>query len=128
MRVAVAVIVDELQHLLITQRPFHVAHGGCWEFPGGKLEVDESPECALIREVREEVGLEVVQHQYLGTIKHQYPDKSVQLEVFLVTKFRGTASCREGQLDIQWIKLSALNSKEFPEANHKVIAIINEYL
>lgn len=124
MQVAVAIIVDEQQQILITQRPLHAPHGGYWEFPGGKLEADELPESALIREVSEEVGLDVLTHQYLGTVNHQYSDKSVQLIIFLVTQFSGIPRCVEGQLAMKWVKQDELNPDEFPEANREVIALI----
>lgn len=123
-QVAVAVIVDEEQRILITQRPLHAPHGGCWEFPGGKLEINELPEHALIREVREEVGLEVQDYRFLGEVNHQYSDKSVQLLIFLVTEFLGKPQCIEGQLAMQWVKHNELNPDLFPEANRHVIALI----
>ncbi|MGL5741622.1 MAG: NUDIX domain-containing protein [Legionella sp.] len=64
--VAVSVILDAQQRILITQRPLHVPHGGCWEFPGGKVEQYELAHAALIREIQEEVGLEVHEYQLLG--------------------------------------------------------------
>ncbi|EHL29064.1 Mutator protein MutT [Legionella drancourtii LLAP12] len=123
-RVAVAIIVDAEQRILITQRPHHVPHGGRWEFPGGKLETNELAEHALIREIREEVGLEVLKYEFLGEVNHQYSDKSVQLLIFLVTQFSGTPLCVEGQLAMKWIKQEALNPDDFPEANREVIALI----
>ncbi len=126
--VAVAVIVNEQQRILITQRPFNVPHGGCWEFPGGKLEAGEPPGTALIREIKEEVGLDILQYKLLSEINHQYSDKEVKLIIFLVEQFSGTPSCLEGQLDMKWVYQHELNPKHFPEANHKVIAMIQNYL
>jgi 8-oxo-dGTP diphosphatase len=123
-RVAVAIIVDEDRRILITQRPLHSSHGGFWEFPGGKLEHHELPEHALIREVKEEVGLQVLNYRYLGEVNHAYSDKSVQLLIFLVTEFSGTPLCAEGQLALTWKKQSELNPNHFPEANREVIALI----
>lgn len=124
MKVAVALITDEQNRILITQRPYHVPHGGCWEFPGGKLEASELAEQALVREIREEVGLIVTKHQFLGEISHQYSDKSVQLIVFLVTEFSGTASCLEGQLNLKWCEIDSLDPQDFPEANHAIFELI----
>ena len=124
MKVAVAIITDKEQRFLIAQRPLHVPQGGFWEFPGGKLEPNESAEQALVREIREELGLEVKQCQFLGEIKHQYPDKQVQLIVFHVTEFSGTASCLEGQLAIKWIDKELLNPNDFPEANCAIFKLI----
>ncbi|MGC1182843.1 8-oxo-dGTP diphosphatase MutT [Legionella sp.] len=124
MKVAVAVIVDTQQRILITQRPLHAPHGGCWEFPGGKLEDNELPEQALIREVREEVGLEVLSYQFLGEVNHQYSDNSVQLFIFCVSQFSGSPLCIEGQLAMKWVSQKELNPADFPKANREVIALI----
>ncbi len=124
-KVAVAIITDHEQRVLIAQRPLHVPQGGLWEFPGGKLEADESAEQALIREIREEIGLEVMQCDLLGEIEHQYPGKLVHLIVFHVSKFFGTASCREGQLGIKWIDKDLLNPKDFPEANCAIFKLLS---
>lgn len=128
MKVAVAIITDEQQRILITQRPLHVPHGGFWEFPGGKLEAGELPEHALIREIREEVGLQVIRYRYLGIIDHEYPGKSIQLIIFHVIEFSGKPSCLEGQLDIKWMKREDLHLFDFPEANRRVLDLLTESL
>lgn len=125
MNVAIAVIVDSAQRVLLTQRPWHVPHGGFWEFPGGKIEPDESSEAALIREVDEEVGLKVEHPEILGQIHHVYPDKEVTLIIFRVTQFKGKPRCLEGQLAMKWIHQNELDPREFPEANREVIAMIH---
>lgn len=126
MKVAVAVIIDQQQRLLITQRPTNKSHGGFWEFPGGKLEEGEEPQQALKREILEEVGLEVVESQFLTEINHTYDTKKVTLLVFLVTDFNGTAYCREGQMDLRWIKRSEWEDYQFPEANQQIIALLEK--
>nr|MBN5935274.1 8-oxo-dGTP diphosphatase MutT [Legionella anisa] len=128
MSVAVAVIVDEQQRILITQRPFHLPHGGFWEFPGGKLEVNEPPEAALIREIKEEIGIEVQHYKLLGEVKHQYSDKSVKLIIFLVSQYIGEPLCLEGQLAMKWVYQHELISEHFPEANREVIAMVQNHL
>lgn len=124
MRVAVAVIRDDQQRLLITQRPVHASHGGYWEFPGGKLEHGELPEQALKREILEEVGLQIQESHYLGEITHQYTDKTVTLIIFLVTQFTGQAFCREGQMDLRWIEQGEWTHYQFPEANREIFTLI----
>ncbi|MFJ1267539.1 8-oxo-dGTP diphosphatase MutT [Legionella lytica] len=124
MKVAVAIIVDEQQRILVTQRPLHASHGGYWEFPGGKLEANELAEQALIREIKEEVGLDVLNHEFLGEVHHQYAKRSVQLLIFLVTQFSGNPICIEGQLAMKWIRQDELNPNEFPEANREVMQLI----
>lgn len=123
-KVAVAIIIDEQQRILVTQRPLHASHGGYWEFPGGKLEANELAEQALIREIKEEVGLDVLKHEFLGEVHHQYAERSVQLFIFLVTQFSGSPTCIEGQLAMKWIHQNELNPDEFPEANREVMQLI----
>lgn len=120
MKVAVAIIRDELSRILITQRPWTATHGGSWEFPGGKLEANELAHEALIREIKEEVGLEVDRYSFLGQINHSYEDKLVQLSVFQVTGFRGTPSCLAEQLSMKWMEKKDLNPEEFPKANRGI--------
>ena len=80
--VAVGVIVDANQHILIALRPDNVHQGGLWEFPGGKVERNETVESALDRELFEELGLRVVSCEQLVKIQHDYTDKSVLLDVW----------------------------------------------
>lgn len=124
MKVAVAVITNAEQHVLVTQRPFHVPHGGCWEFPGGKVEDSETAESALVREIKEEISIDVIQYHFLGTVEHQYADKRVQLIVFHVSQFSGNPSCCEGQLDMKWVDKAHLDVNEFPEANRKIFDLL----
>lgn len=125
MKVAVGLIFDDHQRLLITQRPLDAPHGGFWEFPGGKLDENETPEQALIREIKEEVNLDVKEYHYLGRIHHDYPKHSVCLLIFKVTRYSGIPRCNEGQLDMKWTHKDELSDKNFPEANHQIIQLLN---
>ena len=123
--VAVAVILDEHQRILITRRPWDKSHGGDWEFPGGKLEANEDPQAALFREVQEEIGLQVVASEYLGDVNYEYsPELQVHLIVFIVTYFLGTPVCRENQLDLRWVEYDVLSEYQFPEANQLIIQLV----
>ena len=124
MKVAVALVLNEAQDMLITRRAAHASHAGLWEFPGGKLEKDELASTALIRELKEEVGIEVLNYQYLGSVSHDYETGRVELLIFLVDQFLGEASCCELQTDLRWISLDKLNDYEFPKANHEIIELI----
>ncbi len=124
MKVAVAVITDANAHVLITRRSPHAPHGGMlWEFPGGKLELDETPEAALIREVKEEIGLDVIQYNFLGEVNHAYNKHSVSLLVYHVSDFRGEAHCCETQMDLRWVAFENIQDFEFPAANSQIIAL-----
>lgn len=124
MRVAVAVIVDKHERILITRRAKHAPHaGGMWEFPGGKLEQDEAAIVALVREVKEEVGLDVHGSDFLGEIKHTYAHHSVVLLVYCVRAFSGVATTLEKQMDLRWVHVDRLQDFEFPEANQQIIEL-----
>ena len=124
MKVAVAVIFDGAGQILITRRPLKASHGGFWEFPGGKLEENESPLSALKREISEEVGLEIFDAEFLTNISHTYDKKHVELFVYCVYKFEGSAVCRESQMDLRWVDLADMASFQFPEANEQIIDLL----
>ena len=127
MRVAVGIITDSNQNILITRRPLHVSHGGFWEFPGGKLEENEDPADALIREIKEEVGLQVLGCHYLGEINHTYDQNAVSLLVYHVDEHKGEAACLENQMDLRWVEVEKLSDFQFPAANDFIIKMINEF-
>src|SRR5690606_2046034 len=94
--------------------------GGLWEFPGGKLEDGEQRFDGLVRELREELGITVSHARPLLDIRHDYPDKSVRLDVWLVTGFDGEAHGAEGQ-PVRWVTAAGLDEYEFPAANAPVV-------
>lgn len=104
-------------------RPAHSAHGGLWEFPGGKLESRERPIDGLARELAEELGIHIESATPLITVRHQYPKNIVELLVFEVRAWRGDAHGREGQ-HIEWVAASSLASRQFPEANLPVTTAV----
>ena len=112
-----AVITDAQKRVLITKRAHSDTHGGCWEFPGGKLEAGETPDLALMRELREELGIGVVKHCFLTEITHHYDHQSVVLMVYRVTDFVGEPACLEQQQDLRWVSPTALQDYAFPAAN-----------
>ena len=126
MRVAVAVITDTEQRILITRRSLQAPHGGLWEFPGGKLETDELASEALHRELKEEVGIDVKAYDYLGEISHSYQDKKISLLVYHVHSYQGEAACYEAQIGIRWVALGDLNFFQFPPANVEIIEMIRQ--
>lgn len=117
--VAVGVIISD-QHVFLTKRHAEAHQGGKWEFPGGKVENDESVYQALARELKEEVSIDVLACQPFLLIEHDYSDKKVKLEIFLVDQFLGQPSALEGNEE-QWCKLSELDRLEFPDANTEIV-------
>jgi 8-oxo-dGTP diphosphatase len=118
-QVAVGVIYSNEQFFL-TKRLDHVHQGGKWEFPGGKVETDETIGQALQRELKEEINIDILACQPLLTIDHDYGDKHVCLSVFLVDNFLGEPSAQEGQKE-GWFSLSELEKLDFPHANKTTI-------
>lgn len=120
LQVAVAIIFNAEQQVLIARRHAHQHQGDRWEFPGGKREANETPFQALQREIEEEVGLQVHQAEPLMQIVHDYAELEVELDVWIVSEFSGEAIGREGQA-LEWCALVDLDNKEFPAANIEII-------
>jgi 8-oxo-dGTP diphosphatase len=120
LQVAVGVVKNPEGKILISLRHAELHQGGLWEFPGGKIEVSETAELALARELKEELNITVIAATPLITINHQYPDRYVQLNVFLVEQFSGEVKSLEGQ-PFKWVTPSELNQYVFPAANRPII-------
>ena len=107
--------------LLITQRHAHSHLGGCWEFPGGKREPGESFEQCLVREIREELGLEIVVGELFEQISHVYPEKSVLLRFFCCQILAGEPQPLDCAA-VKWIHKSDLAGHQFPAADAQLLA------
>ncbi|MCW5589419.1 MAG: 8-oxo-dGTP diphosphatase MutT [Legionellales bacterium] len=125
--VAIGVIFNSHRQVLVARRPQHVHLGGYWEFPGGKVEAGETVTAALIRELREELAIDIKTYQPFLTIAHTYSDREFMLDVWLITEFSGVAVGNEGQ-EIAWMHLPELLNKPFPEANQKIISTLLEWV
>lgn len=120
-QVHVAVGVIKKDDLIFIAKRHELQHqGGKWEFPGGKVEAGETVTQALARELNEEIGIDVQSSTPFLEIHHDYPDKSVHLDIHLVEEFDGQARHLEGQ-DHKWVAISDLNNYEFPAANIVII-------
>lgn len=123
--VAVGVVIRDSENAgreyFLTKRLQHVHQGGKWEFPGGKVESDETVAQALSRELNEEIAIEVMTCQPLITIKHNYTDKNVCLEVYMINNYIGEPTAQEGQGQ-GWFSIEQLETLAFPEANKAIIA------
>lgn len=121
--VAVGVISDGANKILVSRRAEHLHQGGLWEFPGGKVELGETVRTALQRELAEELAIEIATCEPLLTIAHDYKDKAVLLDVWWVDAFQGEPNGREGQ-PLRWVEISELRTLDFPAANAPIIAAI----
>ena len=118
--VAVAVVQDSNGRVLLAERPQGKASAGYWEFPGGKFEGTETAEHALVRELHEEVGVELDVACPWLTYEHEYPDKRVRLHFFRVLAWHGMPRGHEGQR-LSWEDPSALGVGPLLPANDWVL-------
>src|SRR5436309_817098 len=109
--------------LLITQRHADAHLGGLWEFPGGKREPNESFEECLARELREELGIEVIVGELLQTLTHAYPEKTVHLKFFLCA-VKEHEPRPLGCPALKWVSPCELNAHEFPAADARLLAML----
>jgi len=118
--VAAGVIKNQHGQILIALRDASLHQGGLWEFPGGKLEPGETAEQALIRELKEELDINTHAATPLITVRHNYPDRHVQLNVFLVENFSGVPKGCQGQ-PLKWVAPDELLKFSFPAANQPIV-------
>jgi 8-oxo-dGTP diphosphatase len=116
----VAAIIRSAAKILITRRFNDVHLPGYWEFPGGKVEQDETLEAALEREIREELGLKIHVDDEYFTIEHTYPSRTVRLHFFNCSVLEGEPKAL-GVADLCWVEASELGQFQFPPADEELI-------
>ena len=115
-----AALIFRAGKILITQRRVDSHLGGLWEFPGGKREPDETFELCLVREIREELGVEISVGKLFKEMTHTYPDKIVHLKFFICRLIHGKPQLL-GCAAIKWVGKSGLDDCEFPGADSKLL-------
>lgn len=123
----VGIIVNCDKQILVSQRPDHVHQGGLWEFPGGKIEINETAKQALYRELSEELGIKVLSAKLLKEINYDYADRRVVLHTWLVEDYQGFPIGLENQ-PIQWMAICDLYHLALPAASREIIKIIRNGL
>ena len=118
--VAVGILTDRFGRVLVTRRAPDAHQGGLWEFPGGKVEADETLLEALARELGEELGVLVETTEALMVLEHDYGDKRVRLDVHRVTRWSGEPRGLEGQ-PLAWQRPKHLLDWAFPAANRPIL-------
>jgi 8-oxo-dGTP diphosphatase len=121
---AVVGIIKRTDKILVAERPVGKSYSGYWEFPGGKIEENESDGDALHRELQEELGIEVISAYPGFSHLHTYPDKTVSLKIWLVTAFSGEPQSRENQT-LRWVTLQDISSLPMLEGNWAILKRIN---
>jgi 8-oxo-dGTP diphosphatase len=109
LHVLVGLIGDSRGRWLVNQRRPGTDLAGFWEFPGGKRHTDETPFDALRRELYEELGIDVLAAEPWLELVHDYPDKTVLLDVWRVLDYRGEVDAREGQA-LDWVAAARLTA------------------
>ena len=114
--VVAGVIRNENGKILITQRNLKKAQGGLWEFPGGKIEPNETKENAIIREIKEELDIDIQVESYLSEKMFNYPEKDINLIALECKKINGNIKLLEHE-DYRWVANSELKKFEFAPAD-----------
>ncbi|MBV8342907.1 MAG: (deoxy)nucleoside triphosphate pyrophosphohydrolase [Gammaproteobacteria bacterium] len=123
MLVVAAALYDASGRLLIAQRPPGKHLAGRWEFPGGKIAAGESELAALTRELREELGVEVLAARPFMRLEHVYPDRAVELSLWIVESFRGVPRSLDAQ-QLRWVAPDALATQDILEADRPFVAAL----
>ncbi len=127
--VAAVALVDADGRVLLARRPAGKAMAGLWEFPGGKVAGGETPEQALIRELREELGIDTEQSCLapLAFASHAYDDFHLLMPLYVCRIWHGTVLPREGQ-ELRWVRPARLRDFPMPPADAPLIPVLRDLL
>lgn len=125
-KIGVAVILNNQNEILIDRRPVNGLLGGLWEFPGGKVEENETIQECIKREIAEEIDIEIEVREHLITLDHAYTHFKVTLNVYVCRYLSGEPKPVECE-EIRWVKLEELEQYPFPKANSKIIEQLKIY-
>jgi 8-oxo-dGTP diphosphatase len=123
--VVAAALLDHREYVLLAQRPVGKTLAGLWEFPGGKVEIGESPEAALVRELKEELGVQVNIHDLKPTAfaSHAYDDFDLLMPLWRTRSWQGEPTAQEGQA-LAWCAISDLGQFPMPPADLPLISVL----
>ena len=127
--VVACALVDVDGRILLSQRPRHKSLGGLWEFPGGKVEPGESPEAALIRELREELGIETEEACLapLTFASHAYETFHLLMPLYICRRWQGAARPREEQV-LKWVQPQDMRDYPMPQADIPLLPFLIDLL
>ena len=127
--VSAVALVDADGRVLLARRPPGKPLAGLWEFPGGKVGENETPEAALIRELKEELGIDVAQSCLapFTFASHRYPDFDLLMPLYVCRRWEGTLSAMEGQ-ELAWVRPARLSDYPMPPADEPLVAMLRDAL
>ena len=124
--VAAGILCDSVGRVLIAERLGDVAFHGMWEFPGGKIFPGETASEALSRELAEELGIEVTECSLLMNLRHEYEDRTVTIEFFVVSEWNSEPVGREGQ-ELRWVRKESLDANQLLPADAPVVTALQRH-
>ena len=127
--VTAVALIDADSRVLLAQRPEGKPMAGLWEFPGGKMHDGETPERALIRELEEELGIDV-EASCLAPFtfaSHAYPEFHLLMPLYVCRRWDGTVMPQEGQA-VKWVRPAQLGDYPMPPADKPLVAMIRDFL
>ena len=127
--VSAVALIDADGRVLISKRPEGKTMAGLWEFPGGKVEEKETPEDALIRELKEELGLDIAESclAALSFASHAYTDFHLLLPLFVCRVWKGVPEPKERQ-EIRWVRPMRLGDYAMPPADNNLVSLLQDFL
>lgn len=123
--VAAGILCDSKGRILIAERLGDGPFQGLWEFPGGKIVAGETGPQALSRELAEELGIEVTACSSFMNLRHEYDDRIVAIEFFIVSEWNSDPVGREGQ-ELRWVPAESLDAEELLPADVPVVAALRQ--
>ena len=129
MLVVAVALIDSDGRVLLAQRPAGKAMAGLWEFPGGKVQPGEVPEAALIRELKEELDIDVTAACLapLSFASHRYERFHLLMPLYVCRRWQGIVTAREGQA-LTWVRAQKLDQYEMPPADKPLVAALRDLL
>ena len=129
-KVVGAVITNEVGRILVAQRPYsEISYKSYkWEFPGGKVEDNESPSETIKREIREELNCEIIVGNKLGELDYDYPDFKLRMDLYFCRLKEGSLPVPLEHNQIKWISPEEMDSLDWLEADYKILPMIKKQL
>ena len=127
--VAALALIDGDGRVLLARRPAGKAMAGLWEFPGGKVEAGETPEAAVIREAREELGIDIEASCLapFAFASHPYRSFHLLMQLYICRVWHGTVAAREGQ-QFAWVRPARMGEYAMPPADAPLIGLLRDLL